>query len=86
MGMVIVTLSFTQNGSEKAYDMEIPCHVPVNILIRHICETLRNYSEGSLRPNAENLRLFCRRLNRMLATNETFEQAGIWNGDYIDLK
>ena len=86
MNMVIVTMSYSWEGGDKSYDMEIPCDVPARILVNHICQTLKNYTSGKTRLSPERLRLFCRRLNRSLEANETFEQAGIWNGDYIDLR
>lgn len=86
MKMVIVTLSLSTGAEEKSYDMEMPCQVPVRPLIAHICQTLNLYSEGTLDPKPQGLRLWCRRLERMLAPDETLEDAGIWNGDHLDLK
>lgn len=86
MNMVIVTLNCGREGRRKHYDMEIPCGVPVQILIQHICETLYAYSGGRLDLASGKLSLYCPRLDRTLQANETFESAGIWNGDYMDLK
>lgn len=86
MKMVIVSLTYHWFGGERSYDMEIPSHVPAKILVTHISQTLKNYTSGKISPAGNNLRLSCRRLNRVLAPDETFEQAGIWNGDHIDLK
>lgn len=86
MKMVIVTLTYGAGSEETSYDMEMPCQVPVRPLITHICQTLSHYSEGALDPNPQGLRLWCRRLERVLAPDETLEDAGIWNGDHMDLK
>lgn len=86
MNMVIVTLSTVVAGAEKSYDMEMPCQVPAKTLATHICQTLSAYTEGRLKPDAGAVRLWCRRLARFLAPEETLETAGIWNGDHLDLK
>lgn len=86
MKMVIVTLSCTANSVEKSYDLEMPCQVPVKPLITHICQTLNLYTEGAADLKPQGLGLWCRRLERMLTPDETLEDAGIWNGDHIDLK
>ena len=83
MKMVIVTLTC---AAEKSYDMEMPCQVPVKPLITHICQTLNLYTEGAINLQPQSLRLWCRRLERVLSPGETLEDAGIWNGDHIDLK
>lgn len=86
MKMVIVTLTCSAGPDEKSYDMEMPCQIPVRPLIAHICQTLSLYTEGTLDPKPQGLRLWCRRLERMLTPDETLEDAGVWNGDHIDLK
>lgn len=86
MKMVIVTLSFVSGGAEKSYDMEMPCQVNAKSLTANICQTLNLYSEGRIVLEPSALQLWCRRLNRMLTPNETFEDAGIWNGDHLELK
>lgn len=86
MKMVIVTLTFKAGAEEKSYDMEMPCQVPVRPLISHICQTLNLYLEGTADLQPQGLRLWCRRLERALSPEETLEDAGIWNGDHLDLK
>lgn len=86
MKMVIVTLSCFTGSGEISYDMEMPCQVPARPLIAHICQTINQYTEGSVSLQPQGLQLHCRRLNRALTLEETLENAGIWNGDHIDLK
>lgn len=86
MKMVIVTLSFVAGGTEKSYDMEMPCQANVKSLTAHICQTLQLYSEGRIELQPLALQLRCRRLDRVLNPNETLEDAGIWNGDHLELK
>ena len=86
MKMVIVTVTYHYNSQQKSYDMEIPCNVPVKILKNHIAQVLKSYTKGQLVFDAHKLHLSCRRLERTLLPDETFEQANIWNGAHIDLK
>ena len=86
MKMVIVTLSFFTGSGETSYDMEMPCQVAARLLISHICQTVSLYSEGAVDLQPQGLRLYCRRLDRVLTPEETLENAGIWNGDHLELK
>lgn len=86
MKMVIVTLSCYADGTEKSYDMEMPCQIAARPLTAHICQTLSYYTEGGIQIEPAGKRLHSRRLNRELSPEETLEEAGIWNGDHIDLK
>ena len=86
MKMIIVTLSYYTGSGETSYDMEMPCQVPARLLIAHICQTVSLYTEGAVELQPQSLRLHCRRLERALSPEETLEDAGIWNGDHIDLK
>lgn len=85
MKLVIVTLSFVQAGRAKSYDMEMPCHIPAEKLCREIRQTIQAY-QGAALDGAPQGKLFSRRLDRTLRPEETFEAAGIRNGDYIDLR
>lgn len=85
MNSVIVTLNFKYEGKVRGYDMEIPCHVPVKKLTEHIALTLNGYSRRYQLPLSGGS-LYSHRLERQLQGSETFDQAGIWNGDYLDFK
>ena len=86
MKMVIVTLTYRPDGVEKSYDMEMPCDVPARILGKHICQTLENYTGAAVWQANEPVQLYCQRLNRMLSPSESLEQAGVWNGDHMELR
>lgn len=82
MKQVIVTV--TNPSKEFFCDVEVPTDVPVAQLKRDILETLQGY-RPELRWGAGATALFCSRLGRPLDDGETFEGAGVWNGDYITL-
>ena len=84
MKEVIVTVMFSNNGKKMGYDMEIPCNIPASQICENIVETLNDYNR-SFYLSSDGLSLSCHRLGRKLAKDETFEMAGIWNGDYIIL-
>ena len=84
MKEVIVTVMFSVNGKRMGYDMEVPCNIPAKQAVENIVETLNDYNPG-LFLTSEGISLTCQRLGRKLAAQETFEMAGIWNGDYIIL-
>ena len=86
MKMVIVTLSCTSEGAEKSYDMEMPCQIAVKPLTAHILQTLSHYTENRIQIDPAGRQLWCRRLQRVLQETETLEDAGIWNGDHLDLR
>ena len=86
MKMVIVTLSHSTAGSEISYDMEMPTQIAVKPLTSHICQTLSHYTENRIQPDPAGKKLWCRRLERILSPNETLEDAGIWNGDHLELR
>lgn len=84
MREVIVTVMFSAKGRKMGYDMEIPCDITSKQVAENIVETLNDYNPG-LFLNAEGLTVSCQRLGRKLNPDETFDMAGIWNGDYIIL-
>ncbi len=86
MRMVIVSLSYSTSDGSRTYDMEMPCHIPVKTLAEQICQTLALYTGDGTFYNLGRPQLYCRRLGRNLHPQETLEQAGVWNGDYIEMK
>lgn len=82
MKMVIVSVIINSQNGEKSYDLEIPCHVPVGILCRQIGNALYDYSGLKL---SDDITLFSTRLRRTLHKEETFDSAGIRNGDIIKI-
>lgn len=76
---IIVTVSDGEN--RLPYDIEVPTSIPANKLIHDIAETLSAYAGTDTLTSAREL--FSVRLGRSLGAEETFAQAGIWNGDII---
>lgn len=82
MKSVIVTFTIPGENNSINYDLEIPSNVPCGFLVVHIAQTVNNYNR-SLNVSPTGKSLFSNRLKRKLNPEETFETAGIWNGDYI---
>ena len=80
MNKIIVTLKERRNLF--SYDVELPLNIKVEQLKYHIVETIQaldtNVFEGTVKYS-----LFCERLGRTLVDDETLEEAGVWNGDYL---
>ena len=82
--MVMVTILVKAEGKNIAYDMELPVNVPALILVNQIVETLNEYRRA-LRISGKNKVLWAKRLDRNINPDETLENAGIWDGDYLEL-
>lgn len=82
MERIIITLK--DITCQSAFDLEVPLNLEVDKLIDDIIQTL-NSSDSRHRGIYDSTRMFSPRLNRYLDRTETFETAGIWNGDYIEL-
>ena len=79
--MVIVTIKFPALGN-KSYDVEVPTTIPTSALVIHIAETINSYTQN-YSISSQGMCLESKRLKRVLLYDETFETAGIWNGDYL---
>ena len=75
--MVMVTILVKAEGKNIAYDMELPANVPALILV--------NQYRRALRISGKNKVLWAKRLDRNINPDETLENAGIWDGDYLEL-
>ena len=82
MRMIIVSVNYQTDRGERSYDLEMPCEIPAAVLTQQICDALGGYTGRPVSGRA----LFCARLNRQLAQEETLEDAGIWNGDVLVLQ
>lgn len=82
MKNIIVTV--TNVSKSYLYDLEVPTELPVEKLKSDIVATLNGY-RPDLSLREESAALYCNRIGRRLASEETCESAGIWNGDYITL-
>ena len=67
-----------------AYDMEIAEEVSVDKAIKDIFEIL-NILNPEFPVDISRYKLFHNRTGRSLAGEESVQEAGIWNGDYITL-
>lgn len=77
---IIVTV--TDGNSLLPYDIEVPTDVPAKKILKDIVETLSAYSGNEdILNNAREI--YSIRLGRSLFEEETFVDAGIWNGDVI---
>lgn len=85
MRSVIVTIELQLKTEHCSYDFEIPCDVPVELLLQHIAQTCNGY-RANLKVPTKGGSLYAKRLSRTLRPQETFEDAGIWNGDILSIK
>lgn len=83
MKQIIVTI--TNENHDYYYDIEIPVDLTGEKLLDDIVQTLNGYNP-SLYLQIFNSELFCNRLKRKLEAEDTPEQIGIWNGDFITIK
>ncbi len=82
MDHIIVTVTNMQKTF--LYDLDVPANLTVDKLKDDIVEAL-NGADPSLFLRTAATELFCNRLGRQLAAEETLETAGVWNGDFITL-
>ena len=82
MDKIVITIR-DKKKRFSGYDLEVPTNVKVGQLKKDIVETLNSYKK-SLYLSDSNVRLSSHSLNRVLRDSETFESAGVWNGDYIE--
>ncbi len=80
--MVLITLKSIR--MQGLYDLEVPADVPAGQLTEDIAEVMNNYLNEMLFDPADYV-LKCERLKRVIGVDETFYEAGIWNGDIITL-
>ena len=80
---IVVTVQ--AENLDKTYDLEVPTNVKARQLAANIKEVLNAYlSQNVLKERT--YKLFSERLRREINDNETFYEAGIWNGDVIQMK
>lgn len=80
---VIVTLKSSRLSG--TYDLEIPTNTPAGKIVSDIQEIIEAYRSESVFTPGEYV-LYCERLGRMLADRETFDEAGVWSGDILEMK
>lgn len=82
MENIIVTV--TNLSKSYFYDLEVPTNIIVDKLKDDIVEALNGYNPDFYLKTATT-ELFCNRIGRQLRSEETLENAGVWNGDYITI-
>lgn len=82
METVIVTM--TDEKESFFFDLEVPIGLPVSKLKDDIVQTLNGY-RPELCLSSTGMAIMNRRGERVLQEEETLEQAGVWNGDYLTL-
>lgn len=80
MKKIIITITDTQKTD--FYDLEVPTDVIFEKLKKDIVDTLNGYI-GGLHLEAERVAFISNRTGKQLSENDTLEEAGVWNGDYI---
>ena len=80
-----IIVSVTNEKRSFEYDIEIPVDLEGEKLLDDIVESLNGYNP-SLFLKKYGMALRCIRTNRLLKENETPEQSGIRNGDYLLLE
>lgn len=82
MENIIVTV--TNISKSYLYDIEVPTNITIDKLKDDIVEALNGYNPDLFLRTATT-ELFCNRIGRQLKAEETLENAGVWNGDYITI-
>lgn len=82
MGNIIVTV--TNISKSYFYDLEVPINITIDKLKDDIVEALNGYNPDLYLKTAAT-GLFCNRIGRQIQSDETLENAGVWNGDYITI-
>lgn len=80
MKKIIVTL--TNENNSFFFDMELPTQYPVKKMYSTIVDLL-NQNQSKIVFKVAGLLLVANRQKKIISPNNTLEEAGIWNGDYI---
>ena len=76
-------ITITTNISPKSYDIEVPNDIQVMKFTLDIVECLNSMNGRHF--VAESFAVVSNRMDKILMPDETLEEAGVWNGDYITL-
>ena len=83
MENIIITV--TNQNKSFFYDIEVPIGLSMKNLKDDIVEALNGYNPNLFLKTAT-VSLVCNRTGHILSDEETLENAGVWNGDYITIK
>lgn len=82
METIIVTI--TDERGSFFIDVEVPIDLPMGKLKDDIVQTLNGYCP-ELYLVSLGTEIISKRCKKVLRDEETLEQAGVWNGDYLTL-
>lgn len=82
MEQIIVTV--TDCVGSFFEDLEISVNIPAGRLLSDVLQTLKCF-RPELRLPQTGVRILHNRTGRMIKEEETMEEAGVWNGDYLTL-
>ena len=74
-------ISLSSNLVKDVIDIYIPADITCSKFTSDFVELYMQLYHKSLDINR--LRVVINRLNKVISSNETFENAGVWNGDFI---
>lgn len=80
-----IVITIKAENLDKTYDLEVPTGIKARQLAGNIRDILNAYLSKNILPY-DHCVLYSERLQRMLSDNETFYEAGIWNGDVIQIR
>lgn len=80
-----IVITVQAENLDKIYDLEVPTNVKVRQLAENIRDVLNSYLSDKV-LNQSHCILYSERLQRVLSNEETFYEAGIWNGDVIQMR
>ena len=82
MSSIIVTV--TDKNKTFFYALDVPCDLTADKLMQDIAEAI-NGLNPMLMVNAASTALLCKRINHTIGHEETLDDAGVRNGDYLTL-
>ena len=74
-------LTITTNITDQRFDMDIPGDVPISKITKDLAECLTVLTKKSVKP--DNLALASERLDKILISDNTLRDEGVWQGDYL---
>ena len=79
-----IILTVTNLRKQFFYDLEVPTDVAFEKLKVDMVDTLNGGNPGIMIKAAE-VEFLCNKTGKQIRKNETLEEAGVWNGDYLTM-
>jgi len=76
-------LTIITNLSNQRFDMDIPGDVPVSKITKDLAECLAVLTKR--RVNADKLAIISERLDKVLVSDNSLRDEGVWQGDYLKI-